>query len=232
MSDFRTLQDRVLNHFGYQDSEARDEVKNAINEVIAEIESQIPRALHTQKSDTFTTTANTSAVPSAFPSNYDHVLSIFLTVDGTKQTPLIALTRQVWNERRLFDSAGVPSHYNIWDGVLYLGPKPDEAYTGHIDYYSFDTALSGDTDTSAITDHYSRWEHVIFKGAKAKIYEYQGTDAQLIQKSDIEYQRAINQFRAWINRNLNRTPEASRVRGWKEALRRHTRVPAVLQRWP
>jgi len=232
VSDFRTLQDRVLNHFGYQDSEARDECKNRINETIDEIEAEIPRALHTQGTDTFTTTSGTSAVSSAFPSDYDHIHSVYLTVSGEKQVPLGFLNRRQWNERRLFENEGEPTHYNIWDGVLYLGPKPDDTYTGTIDYYKFSTELSGDTDTTLITDHYKRWEHAIFKGAKAKMYEYQGTDGQLIQKADIEYRRALNLFRAWVNRNLNKSPESSRIRGWKEALYRRTQVDSVLKRWP
>ena len=232
MADFRTIQDDVLNHFGYQDSEARDEVKNRINDTIAEINSMLPRALHQEKTGSFTTTASQSNVTDGIPTDLDHVHSVYLTVSDDKQVPLTNLNRRMWNEMRLFLSEAEPTHYNIWDGVLYLGPTPDKAYTGNIDYYAFTATLTDDTDTSAITDHYARWEHVIFKGTKAKIYEYQGTDGQLIQKSDIEYRRALNEFRSWVNRNINRPPDASRVRGWKEAMFRRTQVDSVLRRWP
>ena len=159
MSTFKQLQDDVLNYFGGQDAEIKDEIKRAINETMWDINAEVPRSIHLEKTETFTTTVGTTTVTDGLPSNFDHILSISILVDSE---------------------------------------------------------MTLDADTCILTDHYPRWERVITKGAISKIHDYLGFDDQLIQKAEAEYQLVLKRFRAWTNRNLDKSPNSTRVRGWKE----------------
>lgn len=219
MSTFQTIQNDVMNHFGASDTEFREEIKLAINDVIAEINDEVPQAQHTEKTATFTTTSGTSAVTSGVPSDFDHVCSIQLVdSNGKYQPPLVYLSRADWHALRLYDmDNSQPTHYNVWDGTLYLAPKPDSAYTGYIDYYIYEAALSNDSDTCDLTDHYARWERLIRMGAIARGYQYLATDAQMINISEMKYREGIKRFRAWIRKVYKKSAEASRIKGWKES---------------
>jgi len=217
MSTFQSLQNKVLDFFGAADAEMREEVKEAINDVIAEINDEVPYAKHTQATDTFTLTQGSTTVTGIPASDYDHVLRIYLTVLSRAQAPLTYLTYSEWNNRRLYDLGNdIPTHWTYWNNVFYVGPPPDSAYSGTMDYYKFDTALSADSDTGLLTDLYSRWERIIIEGAKARIHEYLATDEDMIQRANNKYQYGIRRFRSWTRRNLNKDPDATRVRNWKE----------------
>jgi hypothetical protein len=234
MSSFQEIQNDVMNHFGASDLEFRDEIKIAINDVIAEINDECPQAQHTEKTATFTTTLGTSAVTSGIPTDFDHLSSIYLIdSNGKYQPPLIYLSRTEWQNNRLFDmDNSQPTHYNVWDGVLYVSPKPDKAYTGYIDYYIYDSELTLDADTCDLTDHYSRWERVIRMGAIARGHQYLATDTQMINISEIKYREGIRRFRAWIRKKYPKSPEASRMKSWKEQQYRNSPLlPYPLRRY-
>ena len=218
MSNFKALQDEVLEHFGLNDAEARDVVKKAINDSIWEMDAELPESPHQDGTKSITTTVGASLVTDGVPDDYDHIINIYLKdSDGKQKIPLINVSRQQWNIDRKFDLGnGTPSDYNIYNGNLYIAPVPDQAYTGTIEYYEYDTELVNDGDTCKLTDKYARWEHVIIKGAKAKVHAWQRTDQRMIELSLVKYANAITRFRAWIKRNINKSPNASRVRGWKE----------------
>lgn len=234
MSSFQTIQNDVMNHFGANDTEFRDEIKLAINDVIAEINDEIPQAQHTEKTTTATTTVGVSALTGGVPADFDHISSIqLIDSNGKYMAPLIYLSRTDWQNLRLYDLGnGMPTHYNVWDGVLYLGPKPDAAYSVSIDYYIFEAALSADADTCDLTDHYARWERVIRMGAIARGYQYLASDSQMIQISELKYREGIKRFRAWIRKVYKKSPEASRIKGWKELqFRTNPLLPYALRRY-
>jgi len=217
MSTFLQLQNKVLNFFGASDQEMRDEVKEAINDVIAEINDENPHAQHTEETASITLTTGQSNITNGVPSDFGHIINLNLTVAGKEALPLEFMSWIEWNRLRPFDADnGEPIVYTRWKNVLYVGPKPDSNYAGTIDYYKIDSSLTNDTDTGLITDNYARWERLIIMGAKVKIHEYLQTDAQLIVKSDRDYQLAKKRFSAWIRRNFNRSQDASRIRNWKE----------------
>tara|TARA_R100001480_G_scaffold18283_2_gene27740 strand:+ start:19619 stop:20326 length:708 start_codon:yes stop_codon:yes gene_type:complete len=235
MSTFQQLQDSVANVFGVASSAYITEIKRAINETIFEIDDNNPQAEHLQASSTATTTVGTILVTDALASDYDHTLNSYLIdpTDSKARFPLEFLDRSRWNEERLFDQPnGVPRFYNIWSGAYYIGPPPDKAYTLTHDYYTFNTELTGNSDTTKITDTYPRWEKVILKGAIAKIHAFQRVDDQMIANSAQAYQFELSRFRAWVRRNYDRAQESTRIRGWKEHSFNRNPVLSLLQSQP
>lgn len=217
MATFQQLQDKVLNHFGASDTEFRTEVKEAINDVIAEINDRVPRAVHLEATTTFTCTVGTSTVTSGVPSDLNYIQNIYLTANGKSSMPLIFLNRDEWNQKRYYDmTASEPAYYSIWDGTLYVAPKPDSAYPGTIDYLKYDSELVLDASTSLLTTHNQRWERLIILGAKSRMYDYMASDGQLIQKTAIDFERSLRHYMTWVKKNFNKSPDASRVRNWKE----------------
>lgn len=220
MSTFQELQNKISNVFGVSSSEYTDEIKRAINESIFEIDSELPMSPHLQATSTAaTTTVGTITVTSGIPSDFDHILNLYLTdpSDNESRFPLIFLDRKRWNEERLFDRDNSrPTHYNIWNATLQVGPPPDQAYPVTMDYFKYSTELSNPTDTTSITSSYPRWEHVIIKGAVAKIHRFQRTDNQMIVTTEADYRSSLARFKAWVRRNFDKAPEATRIRGWKE----------------
>ena len=226
MSTFKQLQDKLINFFGALDIEIKNEIKESINDTIWEINNENPRSIHLQESYNITLTQGSTTVTNGIPSDYDHILSIYLIVSGKKNPPLFFLSKQEWNLLRIFDlSNTTPSHYTIWDNTLLVAPPPDSAYSGVVDYYQFDSELTNDGDTCKLTSKYPRWEYLLISGVKSKIYDYLGSDQQMIDKSFIKYQNNLKRFRAWTHRNLNGSPNATRIKGWKEIISNFNVLP-------
>lgn len=232
MSTFRQLQNKILNFFQGEDEELRTEVKDAINETIWEINSENPNSIHAQASSSITLTAGTSTVSSGVPSDFDRTLRLYIVVAGENKRPLVFLDRSQWLSERLFDLGNsVPTHYNIFNGVLYVGPPPDSAYSGTLEYYKTDSELSDNDDTGNLTSEYPRWERIILRGAKAKIHQYLASDSQMISLSSRDYEVAKARFKQWTRRNLDKSPESSRIKNWTEVKRRtNPLLPEQLRR--
>lgn len=217
MSTFLELKNKVIAKFGASDSEFLDELNRSLNATIAEINAENPEAPHLQSTSTFTCTVGTSAVTSGIPSDFDHQLNAYISVSGKNSPPLTYKSRKEWNIDRPYELGdSEPKFYNIWNNTLYLAPKPDKAYTGTLDYYSFDSELTNDTDTAKLTDRYPRWEHLIFKGTVAKMNEFLESDDRAIDRSRADYEFSTKRFRSWIRKNFDKSPESSRIKGWRE----------------
>lgn len=231
MSTFLQIKNKIITKFGANDSEFLDELNRALNDTITEINAENPESPHLQTTSTFTCTASTSAVTSGIPSDFDHQLNAYITVNGKVQPPLIYLSRKEWNIKRPYELGdSEPKFYHIWNNTLYLGPKPDQGYSGSLDYYSFDDTLVDDTDTCKLSDRYPRWELLIFKGTVAKMYEFLDSDDKAIDRSRADYEFTTKRFRSWIRKNFDKSPESSRIKCWKE--RRYTlKVPKQFRRY-
>ena len=234
MSTFSDLRTRIQNFFGVSDTEATTVINDSINDILQDINAEVPQSEALQASTTFTLTVGATQIPSFPPSNLGRVLDIFVDdTDGNRRRPLEFITRKTWNEQRYFDLGNsIPAYYTIWDSNFHVAPKPNSAYTGGADYFKFDTALSGSTDTRSLTDTYSRWERVLIQGVKSKMYEFFQDDQSMIDLSFKKYQFELSRFRAWSRRNFDQSMDASRIRNWKEltpAIR--NLVPFVIRRF-
>lgn len=219
MSTFIQLRASIQNLFGTNSVEYETEINRAINETIWEIDADNPQAPHLEGNATPTCTVGAILVTSGIPSDYDHMVNIYLIdpTDSKSRFPLEFLSRKLWNEKRLFDAGNQrPTHYNIWNNNLYVGPPPDKLYTINEDYYAYNIELTTDAQTTKITDLYPRWEHVILTGAIAKIHAFQRSDDQMVAMSLAKYESAKSRFRAWVRRNEDKAPESTRFRSWKE----------------
>jgi len=229
LSSFQEIQNKILNHFSGNDDELRTEVKNAINDVIAEINDTVPKAQHLEKTTTFTTTVGDSALTGVPSSDQSRILNIQLqNSEGKDFNPLIWLPWNEWRIRKLYDIGnGCPAYYSEFDGVIHIGPPSSAAYTGRLDYYALDAEMTANSDIRSLTEHYIRWERLIILGGKSRIYDYLGHDGQMIQKSDRDFNKGLDQFRRWVRLDFNRSPEGSIIKNWKQIKLRRPITP-----WP
>jgi hypothetical protein len=219
MSTFLELKNKITTIFGANDQTFEDELERAINTSIAEINTETPESPHLQSTATFTTTVGASNVTSGIPSDFDHQLSLYLTVNGQNQPPLVYLSKKEWDEKRITEQGNSePRFYTIWNNTLYLAPKPDQIYTGTIDYYSFDTELTNDTDTCKLSARYPRWEYVIVQGAITKMHEFLQSDDKAMVRTFNQFQYSLGRFRSWVRKNFDKSTESSRVKCWKESM--------------
>jgi len=220
MSTYQQIQNKALNHFGANDDEFREEIKQAINDVIAEINSEVPFAQHLETTLTsIYTTAGLSYlnISQNIDNFINHFADIFFTVNDKVQPPLVYLTRKEFENKRINDSTqNQPMYFSLWDNRIYFLPTPDKAYLITINYYKYDSELINDLDEATLSDHYTQWERIILTGAIAKGYQYLATDAQMINLKLAEYQNGIKRFRSWMRKRIPKSPDASRVRCWKE----------------
>lgn len=234
MSTFQELQAKIQDYFGAYDSEFLDVVKEAFNEIIADVNDRVPNAPHLQDTHTFTCTVGNSEVSSPFNYNHSLVETITLTnEDGKRRPPLIHLTRGEWNNKRYFDlDQGEPRYYNIWNGDLFVAPIPNYAYSGTMDYFKIDLRRTLDSDQVNITYDYSRWERLLLMGVRSRMHEYLQSDTQMINKSQLDYERGLRNFRRWTRRHFYRSPDSSRIRSWKEGYHLVSpRLPRQLRRY-
>ncbi len=127
--------------------------------------------------------------------------------------PMAQVTlEELFDQRDLyFGTAGVPQYYAIADGVLYVAPAPDQAYTLKLSYYAKPTPLS-DADPSnwLLASHPDLYlygalcESAPLLQEDERLAVWQGRFDAIVFEVNREYERSE------LGANL-RTPRLSRV---------------------
>ena len=121
------------------------------------------------KQASFNTTANTAAYTLATDADVNSLLPDSLLETASQRG--LAQTDSTYPLEKGTSAVGRPDHFYVQGNSLYLYPTPDAAYTINYQYGVKPSALSNDTDTTALP---AEWEKVLVLGTQARLEQFLG----------------------------------------------------------
>ena len=188
------LQD-LLKRYGFDDS---DPLTEWINAALHEIEVAYPWPFLISKTTIALSAADTTP---ALPADFDKVVT--LRIDNSKLSYVDP--RALDRDWTLYSGSGAPSIYTIVDGILYVYPSPDTAYTIEFLYLRNIVELAAGAD---VPDIPAKLHYTVVLGA-AYIALQAENEEERAQTAFAEFERSL--ARNWARLGTENQDEPGQV---------------------